>query len=184
MGEFNQCSSQLRQLYTIFGIPGSEDEFTAYRILYMIHTRNKNEMVHLIGSITNPGPNVQHALALRSALSKGDFCAFFFLARETPDMGSYLIDQFIDRERVFTFLKLAKAFRPTLPVRFIGEKLGFFHAGEDLGVSMKNLEFWISELEVPIDNHAEIDCKNAVKILSQAKIAIGNKGVDIKGQIH
>ena len=140
-------------------------------------------MVQLIGSFTKPGPNVQHALALRSSLSKGDFGTFFYLARDAPDMGSYLVDQFINRERIFTFLKLVKAYRPTLPLRFVGEKLGFFHSGEDLAGSMKELESWIAELEIPVNN-AEIDCKTAARLLSQLKNNISSRGVDIKGQIH
>ena len=149
----------------------------------MIHTKNKNEMVHLMGSISYPGPNVRHALALRSSLSKGDFGSFFDLARDVPDMGSYLVDHFIERERIFTFLKIVKAFRPTIPVNFLGEKLGFFHSGANQKSSYNDLVFWITSLEIPIDND-EIDCKSASKILSQAKNSISSKGVDIKGQIH
>jgi hypothetical protein len=38
--EFNQCQSQLRQLYAL-GIPGNVMEFTAYRLLYLLWEQNE-----------------------------------------------------------------------------------------------------------------------------------------------
>lgn len=40
LGEYNQCQSQLRTLYA-YGLPGCQSEFLAYRILYLLHTRNR-----------------------------------------------------------------------------------------------------------------------------------------------
>lgn len=40
LGEYNQCQSQLRTLYA-YGLSGCQMEFLAYRILYLLHTRNR-----------------------------------------------------------------------------------------------------------------------------------------------
>lgn len=40
LGEYNQCQSQLRALYA-HGLPGCVMEFLAYRILYLLHTKNQ-----------------------------------------------------------------------------------------------------------------------------------------------
>lgn len=40
LGEYNQCQSQLRSLYA-HGLPGCVMEFLAYRILYLLHTKNQ-----------------------------------------------------------------------------------------------------------------------------------------------
>lgn len=41
LGEYNQCQSMLLMLYE-HNLPGHPDEFLAYRILYMLHTKNKS----------------------------------------------------------------------------------------------------------------------------------------------
>ena len=43
MVEYNQCQSTLRSLYDL-GIPGQVEEFTAYRILMLLHGRNRSGM--------------------------------------------------------------------------------------------------------------------------------------------
>ena len=41
MVEYNQCQATLKTLYEI-GIPGNVEEFTAYRILMLLHGRNSS----------------------------------------------------------------------------------------------------------------------------------------------
>jgi hypothetical protein len=184
LGEFNQCSAQLRLLYTQNELPGCEDEFTAYRILYMIHTLNGRDLIELIGSVTRPGPAVQHAFHVRSAISSGNYNQFFQLYHEAPNMGGYLMDHFLERERLKTLLKLTKAYRPTMAIAFIGCMLGFVVPGEEYTKPIgRNVFIWVRNLGIVVENEM-IDCKAAVPILTQLVQELGAKGVDIKGQIH
>ena len=41
LGEYNQCQTMLRQLYEL-GIKGHPQEFLSYRIIYLLHTRNRS----------------------------------------------------------------------------------------------------------------------------------------------
>ena len=45
MVEYNQCQGMLRHLYDL-GLPGNFHEFLAYRILSMVHGRNKSGMFY------------------------------------------------------------------------------------------------------------------------------------------
>ena len=45
-------------------------------------------------------PAVKHALQTRSALALGNYHKFFQLYLETPNMGAYLMDMFVGRERL------------------------------------------------------------------------------------
>lgn len=50
MVEYNQCQSTLRSLYDL-GIPGQVEEFTAYRILMLLHGRNRSGMSFFLPSL-------------------------------------------------------------------------------------------------------------------------------------
>jgi hypothetical protein len=41
MVEYNQCQATLKTLYDL-GIPGKVEEFTGYRILMLLHARNRS----------------------------------------------------------------------------------------------------------------------------------------------
>lgn len=41
LGEYNQCQSMLRQLYEL-GLGGHPLEFLSYRIMYLLHTKNRS----------------------------------------------------------------------------------------------------------------------------------------------
>lgn len=102
MGEYNQCQTQLRALYKqrLGGHPG---EFLAYRILYFVYTCSRTDMNDVLADLTptdRQHPAVRHALETRSALALGNHHKFFKLYMDTPNMGSYLMDMFLSRERL------------------------------------------------------------------------------------
>lgn len=111
MGEYNQCQSQLKDLYT-HGLEGHPEEFLAYRILYLLHTRNRREINALLSNLTpaeRQDECVQHALQVRLALATANYSRFFQLFAAAPKMGGYMMDHFIPRERVTALVTMTKA---------------------------------------------------------------------------
>lgn len=114
LGEYNQCQTQLRALYSrnIGGGCGHPVEFKAYRILYFIHTCNRTALNDVLAELTPADKKeeaVKHALDVRSALALGNYHKFFRLYLDTPNMGGYLMDMFVARERLAALANICKA---------------------------------------------------------------------------
>ncbi|MCJ1253754.1 Leukocyte receptor cluster (LRC) member 8 [Lignoscripta atroalba] len=127
LGEYNQCQTQLRTLYSQ-NLGGHPTEFKAYRILYFIHTCNRTDMNDVLADLTpaeKQEPAVKHALEARSALALGNYHKFFRLYLDTPNMGAYLMDMFVARERLAALANMSKAYKPEVSLRFVTEELGF-----------------------------------------------------------
>ncbi len=111
LGEYNQCQTQLRALYKQ-NLGGHPVEFKAYRILYFIHTCNRTDMNDVLSDLTpadKKEPAIKHALEVRSALALGNYHKFFKLYLTVPDMGAYLMDMFVERERLAALACLCRA---------------------------------------------------------------------------
>lgn len=111
LGEYNQCQTQLRALYSQ-NLGGHPEEFKAYRILYFLHTCNRTDMNDVLADLTpaeKKNPAVKHALDARSALALGNYHKFFQLYLETPHMGAYLMDMFVARERLAALSNICKS---------------------------------------------------------------------------
>jgi hypothetical protein len=111
IGEYNQCQTQLRSLYAL-GLKGNPIEFKAYRILYFIHTANRTGLNDTLADLTAAEKEeraIKHALEVRSSLALGNYHKFFQLYLDTPNMGAYLMDMFVVRERLAAMCNFCKA---------------------------------------------------------------------------
>ncbi|TFK25588.1 hypothetical protein FA15DRAFT_590095 [Coprinopsis marcescibilis] len=126
MVEYNQCQATLRILYEL-GIPGKVEEFTAYRILMLLHGRNRSELNLYVGQLTpqqKASPAVGHALGVQRALATGNYHSLFKLYLTAPNMGAYIMDHFIDRERARALLVITKSYMK-IPLAFVQDELAF-----------------------------------------------------------
>ncbi|KAG6888660.1 hypothetical protein C0995_006778 [Termitomyces sp. Mi166 len=120
MVEYNQCQATLKTLYEL-GIQGKVEEFTAYRILMLLHGRNRS------GQLTprqKADPAVRHALAVQRAQAMGNYHSLFDLYLTAPNMGAYIMDHFIDRERIRALMVITKAYK-SISLQFITDELAF-----------------------------------------------------------
>ncbi|KAI7879646.1 hypothetical protein K492DRAFT_237763 [Lichtheimia hyalospora FSU 10163] len=179
LGEYNQCQTQLKTLYKK-GIEGNEMEFTAYRILYFLHTRNWSDINSEMVGISTEGkedPSVRHALQVRSSMATNNYHRFFYLYVHAPNMGGYLMDQFVERERAQALMILCKAFRPSLKLSFITKELAFDNQ-EQLEKFLKEHKAWHV---IGQGKDVALDTKTASANLAES--AKRYKKIDIKGQM-
>ncbi|EHL01561.1 putative THP3 like protein C2A9.11c [Glarea lozoyensis 74030] len=120
----------------------------------------------------------------RIALEKGDLALgnyhrFFRLYLDTPNMGAYLMDMFVVRERLAALSNMCKAYKPNVKLRFVTEELGFESDGDAAQfIYDHNGQFLLEERESGL----VFLTGDAKQIFETAKVAAFSK-VDIKGQI-
>ncbi|CAG8647747.1 27849_t:CDS:10 [Dentiscutata erythropus] len=156
LGEYNQCQTQLKELYRL----------------------NIPDINALIAELTDEMKNdeaIKHALEVRSTLATSNFHKFFQLYLKAPNMGAYLMDHFIERERIAALQTLCKAFRPTLEMEFIRTELAF----NDMEECYQFLNEHNSSIYILADN--TLDTKNAQKSIEACSKKF--EKIDIKGQI-
>lgn len=126
----------LRQLYEL-GLKGHPQEFLSYRIIYLLHTRNRSgklptllpvgqadmiDMATLLAQLTpteKSDPGVHHALQIHAALATSNYVRFFRLFNTAPNMSGYILDHFVERERMSALTIMSKAYVPFPPSIFL-----------------------------------------------------------------
>ncbi|RDX89813.1 SAC3 family protein A, partial [Mucuna pruriens] len=126
--EYNQCQSQLTTLYAE-GIEGCHMEFAAYNLLCVImHSNNNRDLLSSMARLSNEAKKdeaVKHALAVRAAVTSGNYIAFFRLYKAAPNLNTCLMDLYVEKMRYKAVNCMCRSYRPTLPVSYISQVLGF-----------------------------------------------------------
>ncbi|KAJ7746886.1 SAC3/GANP/Nin1/mts3/eIF-3 p25 family-domain-containing protein [Mycena maculata] len=168
MVEYNQCQATLKTLYEL-GIPGRVEEFTAYRILMLLHGRNSSELNIYVGQLTpkqKADPAVQHALSVQRALAMGNYHALFGLYSTSPNMGAYIMDHFVARERAKALMVMTKAYK-SIPLSFIHQELAFESLQQAREFLADHSAASFTNPTSP-DDQKTLDCKPAGAQLTQA----------------
>jgi len=106
----------------------NEAEFMAYRLLYWMLNNNTVDMTKDIRNMApslKKHPCILHTIALHQALELSDYVSFFRLYSETPNMGKCIVDTLRDRTRTRALRVVLRAYKPSIPVDFVQEQLGF-----------------------------------------------------------
>ncbi|KAF8899596.1 SAC3/GANP/Nin1/mts3/eIF-3 p25 family-domain-containing protein [Gymnopilus junonius] len=167
MVEYNQCQATLKTLYEL-GIPGKVEEFTAYRILMLLHGRNRSELNLYVGQLTprqKADPAVQHALEVQRAQSMGNYYKLCDLYNTAPNMGAYIMDHFIDRERVKALMTITKVYK-TISLSYLSQTLAF-ESLEDARTFLADHQVTTFTNPNSPDMEKVIDCKPAYPTLQR-----------------
>ncbi|GAA6019456.1 hypothetical protein JCM8202_001816 [Rhodotorula sphaerocarpa] len=190
LGEFNQCQSRLRYLYRL-GLKGHPMEFLGYRILYLLFSRNRAELNTTLAELTPDeyqNDSVKHALAVRLATSQGNYTKLFRLFVDAPKMGAYVMDHFVNRERVSALVTMSRAYLQ-IPLRLIAAQLAFdspeqaheFLASHQAALYKPSVAANPKAAPPPPLEDRQLDCKAAFgplhEVMSKMSMA------DLKGQI-
>ncbi|KAM9962920.1 hypothetical protein ACTFIW_006141 [Dictyostelium discoideum] len=173
LGQFNQCQTQLFQLYKQPGLASSSmSEFYAYRLLYNIYQDNSTDITKTLTDIDKDKSgvgkfvHVQHALKVRTAIYNNNYCSYFRLCKDPPNMATYLLDKITPRIRVQALRMVLKAYRPNILISQIME-LGFKNEKEAQEFVDKNKLIWINP-----KLKKEIDAKASSSIPIEMPVAV------------
>lgn len=148
LNEYNQCQTQLKELYTSLHDDeealANVNEFIAYRIIYYVFlTGNKKydggsgDLFKIMLSLSPEqrlDAKIAHSLKVRSAVAEFDYHSFFRLQNTCPVRSMvYLMDFLVPTVRQWSLQRICKAYRPSVPVGFVLSELGFDEEDFELG---------------------------------------------------
>lgn len=141
LNEYNQCQTQLKELYETGEAVENQSEFIAYRLLYYVflstnekYDGGSSDMFKIMLPLTpqqRSHPAIAHALKVREALAFGDYHQFFRLHENTPNLGRYLTGLILPTMRIRALRRMAKAYRPLLELAVCLRRLGFETAPDE-----------------------------------------------------
>ncbi|ENH69054.1 THP3 like protein C2A9.11c [Fusarium oxysporum f. sp. cubense race 1] len=121
---YSYICDQFKSMRQDLTVQHIKNDFTVS--VYEIHARIALEKGDIDLTTAEKGEKpIKHALEVRSSLALGNYHKFFQLYLDTPNMGAYLMDMFVVRERLAALCNICKAYKPDVKLRFITEELGF-----------------------------------------------------------
>ncbi|CAL4973273.1 unnamed protein product [Urochloa decumbens] len=173
--EYNQCQSQLKRLYGE-GVKGCNLEFSAYNLLcVMLHSNSKRDLLSSMASLPKEAKKdatVKHALEVRSAVLSGNYVLFFKLYKAAPNLNSCLMDLYAERMRFEAIKCMSKSYRPTVPVRYAAQVLGFVGIDEVCETNgadgLEKCKKWLKAhgAVLSVDNNGEVQIDSKVSSTS------------------
>jgi SAC3 family protein LENG8/THP3 len=136
MNEFNQCQTQLADMYKLgLGKREKIDEFTAYRLLYCLFVQEQSkrpemsriEMSYILKHLTpvqKTNRMIAHALQVRQVVVMNYYPDFVKLHRMAPGMSGYIMDAMCAGVRLRALRAICSAYRPNLSVDYLCHVLG------------------------------------------------------------
>lgn len=104
-------------------------EFSAYNLLCVIlHSNNHRDLLSAMSRLsleTKKDEAVKHALAVRAAVTSGNYVLFFRLYKTAPNLNTCLMDLYVEKMRYAAVRSMSRSYRPTVPVSYIAQVLGF-----------------------------------------------------------
>lgn len=195
LGEFNQCSSQLKQLYSSTSNIQDTYEFMCYRVLYLLLTGNFSEvnviLLNLIkidlGSIDLDEEHKTYrdglysALDLLTSIKMSEYHHFFKTYKQFREVKllayafHLMKHSMATKQRLLALNIMCKAYKK-LPILFLELELGF---DEEEDIS----EFLEGHNLAQFSQNSDFDCALARPVV-QGIVDKGNfRKVDIKGQV-
>ncbi|KAI3508636.1 hypothetical protein L1887_23645 [Cichorium endivia] len=177
MSEINQCQSQLRTLYAE-GINGCHMEFSAYNLLSVVlHSNNSRDLLSAMSRLSieaRKDEAVKHALAVRAAVTAGNYVSFFRLYKIAPNLNTCLMDLYVEKMRYAAVKCMTRSYRPTLPVAYVAQVLGF-QSTENLNENDNNNTNGLEECTDWLKAHgASIVMDNSGEMMLDAKASMAS----------
>ncbi|KIY66283.1 hypothetical protein CYLTODRAFT_423563 [Cylindrobasidium torrendii FP15055 ss-10] len=106
-------------------------EFLAYRILLLLNERDYERMHSIVAEKIIPNKNLESlmksphmkcALAVREAVIRGNYFAFFALYKSAPGMCGHLMDLLVERERLKALVMISRTYK-RISLRYLDDIL-------------------------------------------------------------
>ena len=184
LNEYNQCQTQLKELYEKNSKNSdamkNHEEFLAYRMLYYVflstndsYDGGSSDLFKIMLSLTSDQmkhhPAIAHACKVREAVALGDYLSFFRLHEASPNLGHYLTDRIVPTMRFRALQRVAKAYRPSVELKFCLQQVGFVDSPSSLvegkdwltrcGCVLEGEEFMTKDSDI---HEPEADTKNSL----------------------